>query len=158
LPALNLLAAQQTDAEVLENIRAGESFFLETVLSSPKYRQAVTEARKRGYMIGLIYVSLDPPQLSPLRVKLRVKKGGHDVDEEKAVSRYHRSHEQLRWFAKRATTFIAFDNSNPEGNIVLAAAKLAGKALVHNNRDVNPKLDGVIDSLKRKKLPEARFG
>jgi predicted ABC-type ATPase len=150
---LNLLAAQQIDAEVLANIRAGESFFVETVLSSPKYREAVTEAKKQGYMIGLIYVSLHPPELSPERIKLRVIKGGHDVDEAKAIARYHRSHEQLRWFAKQATTFVALDNSDPTGKPVLIAAKLAGKALTHNNKDVNPAVDRVIYALKKKKYP-----
>jgi predicted ABC-type ATPase len=155
---LNLLAAQQTDAEVFENIRHGKSFFVETVLSSPKYREAVTEAKQRGYMIGLIYVSLHPPEVSPMRIKLRVIKGGHDVDEAKALDRYRRSHEQLRWFAKQATTFVALDNSDPNGTLTLIAAKLAGKALVHHSKEVNPALDRVIYALKKKKYPAPKVG
>jgi len=150
---LNLLAAQQTDAEVLASIRTGASFFVETVLSSPKYRAAVLEAKQRGFKIGLIYVSVHPPELSPQRIKLRVIKGGHDVDEVKAIDRYRRSHEQLRWFAKQADTFVALDNSDPNGNPVLIASRLAGKSLLHRNRDVNPALDRVIYALKKKKYP-----
>ena len=109
-------------------------------------------------MIGLIYVSLHPSELSPMRVKLRVIKGGHDVEAAKAIARYHRSHEQLRWFAKQATTFIALDNSSPEEKPILVAAKLAGKALVHANKDVNPALDRVVYALKKKKYPGQRYG
>jgi len=150
---LNLLAAQQTDAEVLEHVREGKSFFVETVLSSPKYRETVLEAKKRGFKIGLIYISVHPPELSPARIRLRVVKGGHDVDEAKAIDRYHRSHDQLRWFAKKADTFVAMDNSDPNGNPVLIASKLAGKALVHRTKEVNPALDRVIYALKKKKYP-----
>jgi len=156
--SLNYLAANQIDAEVMASIDAGESFFVETVLSSPKYRKAVNKAKKNGYNIGLIYVSLHPPELSPMRISVRVAKGGHDVEEAKALARYHRSHEQLKWFAKKATTFIALDNSDPEGNLVLVAAKLAGKALVHHNEEVNPALDRVIYAIKKKKYPEAKVG
>lgn len=149
--ALNLLAAQQIDAEVLATIRADESFYVETVLSSPKYRQAVLEAKERGYKIGLIYISLYPPELSPARVKLRVAKGGHDVDAAKATDRYYRSHQQFRWFAKQADSFIALDNSGTAPNPIVIAAKMLGKTLVHRNKDVNPSVDRVICALKKKK-------
>ncbi len=160
LPELNLMAAQQIDVEVLENILAGKSFFVETVLSSPKYREAVLKAKKRNYYIGLVYVSLHPPELSPLRIKLRVQKGGHDVDDVKAIARYHRSHQQLRWFAKQADTFVALDNSDPAGNPVVIAAKLAGKSLTHRVQNLNPELDRVICALKHKKYrgPIAQVG
>lgn len=144
LPEVNLMAAQQIDAEVAACIRSGASFLVETVLSSDKYRDDVQEARSRGFRIGLVYISLSPRELSPARVSVRVRKGGHDVDPKKAITRHQSSHEQAAWFAWRADTFIAFDNSSRDGSPVLVAVKHGGEPLVHTNAGINPILDAVI--------------
>ena len=144
LDEINLMAAQQIDAEVRDCIRSDRSFLIETVLSSDKYRDDLLEAKTRGFFIGLVYVSLDPAELSPARVHLRVQKGGHDVPVEKAMKRYLKSHEQAVWFATNADAFIAFDNSSRERTPVLVARKLAGGPLVHVNAGVNASLDTVI--------------
>ena len=73
---LNLLAAIEIDREVEACIAAGQSFVVETVLSSPKYRDDVLAAKAAGFTFGLIYISLFPPELSPLRVGERVAKRG----------------------------------------------------------------------------------
>jgi len=109
---INLIAAQQVDLEIAECIRAGRTFLVETVLSSDKYQDDLLEAKTRGFRFGFIYISIEPAGLSPARVQLRVKKGGHDVDHDKAISRWHRSHEQSLWFVKYADSFMFFDNSS----------------------------------------------
>jgi predicted ABC-type ATPase len=76
LPELNLMAAQQIDAEIEEHIEAGKPFYVETVLSSPKYRDDVIEAKKRGFKFALAYVSVYPPEVSAQRVKIRAQKVG----------------------------------------------------------------------------------
>ena len=58
--ALNLRAAQEIDAEVVSLIGAGRSFVVETVLSSPKYRDNVEAAKAKGFQL-----SLDPTVVSP---------------------------------------------------------------------------------------------
>jgi predicted ABC-type ATPase len=151
LQSLNLRAAQEIDAQVLDNIENGKDFLVETVLSSPKYRDAVLKAKEKGYSIGLIYVSLHPPELSPERIKLRVEKGGHDVDPVKAIERYQRSHQQLEWFAEQANTFVAIDNSGTQNSSpIIIASKFAGKELVHRTKEVNPAVDRVVEMLIRK--------
>jgi predicted ABC-type ATPase len=149
LPEMNLLAAQQIDAEVANSIKAGQSFYVETVLSSPKYRDDVLEAKACGFKFALIYVSLFPPELSPQRIKLRVKEGGHDVETSKALARYRPSHEQLRWFAEQADTFLIFDNSALDKNPILLAAKLAGREIAHHAKGINPEVDRVVSDLKK---------
>jgi predicted ABC-type ATPase len=91
----NLRAAQFIDSMVADCIDHGLNFTVETVLSTDKYRKAVTDAKAKGFKFGLIYVSLWPPELSPERIKIRVAKGGHDVEHGKAIERDHRSHNQL---------------------------------------------------------------
>ncbi len=150
LPEINLLAAQQTDAEVIKNIEEGKSFYVETVLSSPKYRDDVLAAKARGFKVALIYVSLYPPELSPDRIKLRVKEGGHNVEEAKALDRYERSHKELEWFGEKADTLLIFDNSDKKP--ILLAAKMAGRELTHHKKGVNPRIDCVIRKLNISKL------
>ena len=72
---LNLQAAREIDAEVVDCIAKGRSFLVETVLSSDKYRDDVLEAKRQGFKVSLVYVSLHPPELSPDRVATRVTTG-----------------------------------------------------------------------------------
>jgi predicted ABC-type ATPase len=96
---LNIQAANDIDAQVAAAIEQGRSFCIETVLSSNKYRDDVEKARAQGFRVGIVYISIWPPELSPKRIKDRVAKGGHDVETQTAIRRYKRSHEQLTWFA-----------------------------------------------------------
>lgn len=75
---------------------------VETVLSTPKYRRLVDKAKQLGFEVRLIYVLLDSPQRNIERVRLRVKKGGHAVPENKILERHARSLEQLPWFLDQA--------------------------------------------------------
>jgi len=138
---LNLKAAQTVDLQVEESIRSGVDFLVETVLSSGKYRDDLEAAQAAGFETGLIYVSLTPPELSPARVAERVQKGGHHVDHDKAISRYHKSHSQLAWFASRVDVLLIYDNSSANGEPVLIASKTPGKRPVHAAPGVNPEVD-----------------
>lgn len=148
LADLNLRAAQDVDAEVARCIDAGESFLVETVLSSDKYRDDVLAAKAAGFNIGLIYISLHPPELSPLRVSERVLKGGHSVVPSKAIERYHRSHKQLVWFAARADALLIYDNSASEGTPILIASRDGPDVpLVHHAPGINPAVDDMVAKL-----------
>jgi predicted ABC-type ATPase len=151
LQELNLMAAQQIDAEVERNIETGKSFYIETVLSSPKYRDDVVEAKKRGFKFALVYVSIYPPEKTVERVKVRAKKGGHDVDPLKVIERYYKSHEQLKWFADQADMFLIFDNTALNTPPILLAEKLAGQEIVHHVKGANPAVDDVVVFLQKKR-------
>lgn len=145
---LNLRAAQQIDAEVAHCIAGGVSFLVETVLSSDKYRDDVLAAKAAGFNVGLVYLSLHPPELSPLRVSERVLKGGHTVVPSKAIERYHRSHKQLAWFAARADALMIYDNSASDGAPILIASRDGpDAALVHHEPGLNPAVDDVVTRL-----------
>ena len=141
---LNLRAAQEIDAEVAANIDAGRSFLVETVLSTPKYRAAVRKAKAKRFKIGLIYVSLHPPELSPERVAVRVTKGGHAVDRAKAIERYARSHTQLRWFAAKADMLAVYDNSQTDTPPVLIASRDGDQPLQVHAAGINPAVDAAL--------------
>lgn len=141
---LNLQAAQEIDAEVAASIEAGESFLVETVLSSPKYRDDVRAAKRKGFKISLVYVSLHPPELSPDRVATRVAKGGHAVDRQTAIDRHARSHVQLAWFAARADVLAVYDNSSNDAVPRLIAERAEGQQLRVHAAGINPAVDKAL--------------
>ena len=100
------------------SLRTHHTIGVETVLSTGKYRPLVDEAKKLGFEIRLIYVILRTPALNVERVRLRVARGGHSVQEEKIIGRYHRSLEQLPWFLIAADRAYMFDNSGATPRLV----------------------------------------
>lgn len=157
IDTLNLRSAIVVDGLVNDCIALGMNFTIETVLTSDKYRKAVTDAKAKGYKVGLIYVSLYPPELSPQRVKIRAGKGGHDVEHAKALERYHRSHKQLTWFAAQADRLIVVDNSVGFSEpAVLLAYKLLRGDIVHEKPNYNPSVDAALAPLLDQPAPPAR--
>ena len=144
---LNLKAAKEIDQKVVACIENGQSFLVETVLSSDKYRDDVITAKEKGFKIGLIYLSLYPPELSPERIRVRVAKGGHNVDHDKAIKRHRKSHEQLSWFAAQADTLFVFDNSGDPNQPVLVALRGEGKSLKYLAHSVNPAIDNALKGM-----------
>ena len=51
----------------------------------------IQKAKNYGYKTNLTYVFLDQPMMNLLRVKARVRTGGHNVPEEDIIRRYYRS-------------------------------------------------------------------
>jgi predicted ABC-type ATPase len=72
-------------------LHTGQSFCYETVLSHPSKIEFLKQARKNGYKTYLYFIFTDNWRLNVERVKLRVKQGGHNVDENKIKSRYFKS-------------------------------------------------------------------
>ncbi len=93
------------------------NFSFETVLSDPKQDKVgfMDEARRRGYLVLLIAVSLDSIELSKARVAIRHAKGGHNVREDKIEARYERVLLNFAHGARVATLAIFFDNSEDRG-------------------------------------------
>jgi predicted ABC-type ATPase len=111
LRGANKAAVDRIYAWLETSIDAHQSVGVETVLSTVKYRRLVRAAKRRGFEIRLIYVILESPDLNVERVRLRVKKGGHNVPVEKIRSRWTRSLGQLPWFLDQADWALIFDNS-----------------------------------------------
>jgi predicted ABC-type ATPase len=67
----------------------GESFITETVFSHHSKVALVTQAVSLGYLVNL-HVILVPADLAVQRVAERVRRGGHEVPEDKIRERYAR--------------------------------------------------------------------
>lgn len=107
----NLAAVVRIEAWLESSIEVHKTIGVETVLSTPKYRRLVELAKRRGFQIWLIYVLLDSPERSIERIRLRVAKGGHHVEDDDVRKRYARSLDQMRWFLNEADHAWIFDNS-----------------------------------------------
>ncbi len=79
------------------------------------------EAKSRGWLVVLMYIGIDNPNMNVLRVADRVKLGGHDVPREDILRRYERSLANLSKAAKIVDELILYDNSTDAGHQILAA-------------------------------------
>jgi predicted ABC-type ATPase len=96
------------------------SFAVETTLAGSRVNLA-DEAKQHGFAVHLLYVGINSPERSILRVRDRVAKGGHFVPEEDVRRRYLRSMENARDLFLRVDRATVFDNSGAEHRIVLIA-------------------------------------
>jgi len=104
------------------------SFTFETVMSSADKVRLLEQAQRLGYRTYLYYVATGDPIINISRVRNRVDfMGGHDVPEEKIVSRYYRSLDLLMDAVRHANRAYIFDNSSPEH--IWLAEITEGKAL-----------------------------
>lgn len=96
----------------LEN---GESFAVETTLSGNTYLRMMAEAKRKGWLVFLIYVGVDNVQTSIERVAQRVAAGGHNVPSDDIRRRYARSLANLPIALQQADYASIFDNSTRFG-------------------------------------------
>ena len=95
-----------------ENLKSGNDFSFETVMSHPDKLEFLKRAVMSGYHVYLYFISTDDVRVNIARIKTRVKNGGHDVPEDKIRNRYIRSLELLYDAMKICYKSYLFDNSN----------------------------------------------
>jgi predicted ABC-type ATPase len=105
------------------------SFSFETVMSSPDKIALLEQAQSLGYRTYLYYIATDDPAINVARVKARVRLGGHDVPEDKIVSRYARSLDLLLPAVKHTHRAYLFDNSRHGGEHLWVAEITDGSVL-----------------------------
>jgi predicted ABC-type ATPase len=107
-------AAGLADALRRGLVGRGESFVFETVFSDPVGDKIafLEEAARRGYVVVLIYIGLSGPDQSLERVAIRVSQGGHDVPDDKLLSRFSRTLTNLRAAIARLPHVLVYDNSD----------------------------------------------
>ena len=105
-------AAQKLAAEQRANaLRAGQSFMYETVMSHPSKLAELQAAALHGYRLTMYFIATINPALNVARIQTRVASGGHDVPEDKARQRYHRTLALAPLALAYAHEALLFDNS-----------------------------------------------
>jgi predicted ABC-type ATPase len=108
-------------------LKERKKFSFETVFSHPSKLAIMQQAASAGYKVYLYFVSTESPEINKFRVQARKAKNGHDVPEDKIVSRYYRSLDLLYDACQLAYQVFFFDNSvDGENSVMFAHFKSAG--------------------------------
>ncbi len=107
----NIDAAKFVDSKRYESIDNGEDFSFETVLSSRYKLDILKKAKEKGYFLKCIFVLTADPYINVTRVEQRVASGGHDVDKDKIISRYHNSLENIKELMVLCDVLHVYDNT-----------------------------------------------
>jgi len=93
---------------------AVKSFSFETVMSARDKVDLLAQAKAHGFRTYLYYIATEDPAINVQRVKNRVAEGGHDVPDDKIISRYHRSLCLLGEAIRQTDRAFFFDTSKEE--------------------------------------------
>ena len=111
LKCTDLEAAQLAERQREAHLEQMNEFCFETVLSTERNIKLLQKARQRGYFIRCYYILTADPMINVLRVKSRVEAGGHDVPEDKIVTRYDRALNLVKELVKLCDVCQIYDNS-----------------------------------------------
>ena len=101
--------------------KANRSFAFESTLATLSYSRWLTRLKKRGYKVHIVFIWVRDPELALLRIKERVRMGGHDVPEKTVRRRYERGVRNFfHLYQPLADSWSVFDNSE-EGEPKLVA-------------------------------------
>lgn len=113
--AAAIAGGKQAIKRARAHLENGESFAVETTLSGNTYLRMMAEAKRKGWLVFLIYVGVDNVQTSIERVAQRVAAGGHNVPSDDIRRRYARSLANLPIALQQADYASIFDNSTRFG-------------------------------------------
>ena len=88
------------------------SFSMESTLSGKSALTRIQTARNAGFYVILNYIGLATPELNIRRMQERVASGGHWIDPELILKRYHVSLQNLHTALPFADESFIFDNSS----------------------------------------------
>jgi len=97
--------------ELKQCIKNGKTVATETNLTGNSYLEIIKEARSNGFIINLIFVTTEDPQINVNRVANRVQKGGHDIPIDLIHSRYKAGHRFLPQYMDAVDNITIIDNT-----------------------------------------------
>ena len=101
-------------------IASGQSFTVETTLSGSTYLRMASRAKDAGFDIMVIFVGTASVEINIERVRMRVRKGGHDVPEKDQRRRFPRTLENMKQLLPEADLAVILDNSADRGYVLVA--------------------------------------
>lgn len=118
--------AWQRGADLLRAaIAVPHNFAFETTLGGDTITNLLASAMQKGLAVQMWYCALASPELHIKRVRARVKRGGHDIPENKIRERYDTSRRNLIKLVPHLATLRLYDNSEetrgtPKPRLILA--------------------------------------
>lgn len=89
-------AGKQFLARLATLIAQKQSLVIESTLSGKGLEKHIQHARQLGYVVTLVFVTLDSPELCIARIRSRVAQGGHHVPDDDVCRRFGRAR-RLFW-------------------------------------------------------------
>jgi predicted ABC-type ATPase len=90
-PELAAITAGRLVLRELDRLVAAKAeFAFESTLSGRHYAKRIDDWKTQGYLIEIVYLRLDSPQLALRRIASRVRQGGHDVPRADVIRRFKR--------------------------------------------------------------------
>lgn len=111
LQCSDLEAAQFAEKQREKHVEQMKEFCFETVMSTERNLRLLEKAKEKGYFVRCYYILTADPVINIWRVKSRVASGGHDVPEEKIITRYDRALELVKELVKVCDVCHIYDNS-----------------------------------------------
>lgn len=111
LKCSDLEAAQLAEKQREEHMEQMREFCFETVMSTERNLKLLERAKGKGYFIRCYYILTADPMINVWRVKARVESGGHDVPEEKIITRYDRALALVKNLIRVCDICHIYDNS-----------------------------------------------
>jgi predicted ABC-type ATPase len=100
--------------EMASRLADGRSFAFETTLSGVTYARRISQWKRLGYHIKLIFLSLATVDMAVARVSARVAQGGHGVPEAVIRRRFESGLRNFdRVYKPLVNTWVHYDNSGP---------------------------------------------
>lgn len=108
----SLAGEQVAVAKIRECLDRGISFTQETTLSGRKTEATAKEAKENGYYVRLFYVALDTAEESMLRIQNRVRRGGHNIQDDDVIRRFAGRWEAVKKVLPFCDEAEFYDNDN----------------------------------------------
>ena len=86
--------------EIQELIQSGTDFIVEVTLAGKGFARTISQLKRAGYTVTIVFIFLKSPETSVARVRNRVSAGGHHVPTEDVVRRFYRSKYNF-WYTYR---------------------------------------------------------
>lgn len=115
-------------------VKDQKSFSYETVMSDNSKLRELEKAKKMGFKTYLYFICTDDYEKNIDRVKLRVAKGGHNVDVDRIRKRYFKTLENLAEVIKTVDRTFLFDNSGKKMDLL--AEVYQGKAFKFHTQNL----------------------
>ena len=94
-----------------------KSFNEETTLTGKTILKTLNKAKELGYELQLFYVGVNNPEIAKERIKIRVEKGGHNIENDVVEKRYYESLTNLKEIISKFDKVYLYDNSKKYKNI-----------------------------------------
>ncbi len=133
---VNFEAGRLLLSRIRQLLRENESFAFETTLATRSYKNFITEAKSRDYLVNLLFFWLDNVSLAKERVRSRVREGGHSIPDDVIERRYINGIKNLfDIYLPAADNATIYDNSR--GDYELMVEQAGGKTVILNSEKYN---------------------